>query len=136
MRLHGQPSSWVMLDAYLWRRDGGCIARFVNNTLWAGRWPMLQGLPDPGPCRNAAGDERSPYDRENCTREHVKDEPGMSARAENDEDHTVIVCWGHHVFGRQWCTGSLVRAAVRLYIAAANQRLSTERGQLSTGQGG
>jgi hypothetical protein len=111
-------------EAYAFIRwaDGGCVARFVNSTFYAGRYPMLQGLPDPGPCRNAAGEIRSPYDESNLTNEHVKDELGMSLRATSDREHLVRFCWGHHVFGQQWCTMSVVREAIRAYIAARDAR--------------
>lgn len=98
------------------------MARFVNSSFYATRWPMLQGLPDPGLCRNAAGDPRNPYDEGNLTYEHVKDDLGMSLRALSDRDHLVRFCWGHHVFGAQWCTMSVVREAIRAYIDARNAR--------------
>jgi hypothetical protein len=102
--------------------DGGCVARFVNSRFDAVRWPMFQGLPDPGPCRNAAGDQRSPYEESNNTFEHVKDDLAISLRAVSDRDHMVRVCWGHHVFGAQWCTMAVVREAIRAYIIARNAR--------------
>lgn len=108
--------------AYVRWADGGCVARYVNNPFHAARWPMLQGLPDPGLCRGPGGEVRSPHDEGNLTREHVKDANAhaMSLRAVTDRDHVVVMCWGHHVFGRQWCTMAVVREAILAYIAKRN----------------
>lgn len=124
----GRPK-WQL---WVFSRDGGCVARLVNSALWASRWPMLQGLPDPGLCRNAAGDVRSAYDVANCTIEHVKDELGMSVRATDDPLHAWTVCWGHHVVGRQWCTSVQVREAARLYIPRATALAIARLGQPPT----
>ena len=113
------PEERAAYDYVQWA-DGGCVARYVNSPFHASRWPMLQGLPDPGPCRDMNGAIRDPRDHSNLTREHVKDELGMSIRADTDRDHLVIMCWGHHVFGRQWCTRADVRDAIRAYIKKRN----------------
>jgi hypothetical protein len=117
------------LVAYLLSRDGGCVARLVNSRLWASRFPMLQGLPDPGPCRNAAGEPRDATDVRNLTFDEVKmdapGEPGSHLRMGKKAGHSemdVVVCWGHHVFGRQWSTSKLVRGALREYLPVANAR--------------
>ena len=120
------------------RRDGGgCVARLANQRYSIepdGGWPMLKGLPDPGPCRNAAGEVRSPFDAYNLTIDEIKmdapGEPGSHFRAGKRAGYSlgtcVTACVGHHVFGRgsgaQWTTKAVVRAALRLYIPEANRR--------------
>ena len=117
------------------RRDGGCVARLANQRYSIGPgWPMLQGLPDPGPCRNAAGDVRSPFDQYNLTIDEIKmdapGEPGSHFRSSKQAGYSLVTCvtacTGHHIFGRgsgaQWTTKAVVRAALRLYIAEANRR--------------
>lgn len=116
-----QRAQEVAAYEYVRWADGGCIARLVNNALYATRFPMLQGISDPGACTDAGGGVRSPYDEANLTNEHVKDELGLQIRAATDVWHLVRVCWGHHVFGRQWCTRADVRSAIRLYIAERNR---------------
>ncbi len=109
------------LAQYILSRDGGCVARFVNSAFWASRWPMLQGLPDPGPCRDAFGNLVDP--KASGTIDHVKDELGMAIR-EDDPNQLWELCAGHHGFTRfsPWATRADVRAAARLYIKAANER--------------
>ncbi|MGV0985045.1 MAG: hypothetical protein ACOYB2_10850 [Limnohabitans sp.] len=106
------------------RRDGGCVARYANSPIWKTRWPMFQGLPDPGQCRNAAGDVRDPHDVMNLTIEEVKAQSRMSKKAGYSRETSVVVCWGHHVFGHgsgaQWCTKHVVREAIREYLLAVN----------------
>lgn len=119
------------LREHLIRLDGGCIARFVGprrDTL--GLYPgsvLFACLPDPGPCRNAAGEEVSPFDRRYLTIEEVKAELRMSRKAGYSLETNVTVCQGHHIFGRgygaQWCTKKVVRAVVREYIAQRNRWL-------------
>lgn len=107
------------LAHYVLTRDGGCVARFVNSRFWANRWPMLQGLPDPGPCRTAFGALRAPEERSGLTLDHVKTELAMSKRAPDDRFHLWAVCPWHHV-NTSWVTHADVREAARAYIIAAN----------------
>ena len=119
------------LREQLIRRDGGCVARFANSALWRARWPMFWGLPDPGLCRNAAGDVRDPHDVSNLTIEEGKvDAPGepgahlrMGKKAGYSLETSVVVCVGHHVFGRQWCTSAVVREAIRSYLISVNGKV-------------
>jgi len=111
--------SW-QLDVF--RRDGGCVARFANNPMWAKAWPMLQGLPEAGPCRSGSGDVISPYAQRYWSIAHVKDESRMGKRADDDVRHAWTMCPGHTLVGRTWETSAVVREAGRLYIAEANRR--------------
>lgn len=115
---------------YVLLRDDGCCARFVNSAYWASRWPMLQGLPDPGPCRDAFGGWVNPRSLMGLTEDHVKapDEHAMGMKADDDPDHLWVVCAGHHIApggtgtpGQVWATMSEVRRAAFVYIAAANE---------------
>jgi len=114
---------------YVKWRDGDCVARFANHPLWATRWPMLQGLPDPGPCRDRFGallDAVRPVPAMHLEGDHVPDADGhaMGAKAPDDAAHLWGVCAGHHTgtsAGRQWATHAEVRRAAALYIAAANE---------------
>ena len=106
----------ALRDFVLWR-DGGCVTQYVNSAYWASRWPMLQGLPDPGPCSGPV------------QLDHVHDGPTPAAgrRADTDEDHLWSVCRGHHTEtsagpGRRWATMAVVRVAAQAYISAANVR--------------
>lgn len=90
---------------------------------------MLQGVPEPGLCRNEFGSPQgnSIY---NLTLDHVKDDLMMGKKAPDDPDHLWAVCAFHHTgtqAGSQWATHAEVRAAARLYIAAANE-YARERG--------
>lgn len=112
------------------RDGGGCVARFVNNRLYAREFPMLQGLPEPGPCKTAGGDVRSPFDQRNLTIEEIKvDKPGsigswrgLSIKGGYSLETSIAACWGHHVFGQQWTTKAVVREAFREYLPVANAR--------------
>ena len=107
------------LARYIALRDGGCVARYVNSAFYASRWPMLQGLPDPGPCRDRWGNRVNP--EAPGTYDHVKRELGMGIR-EDDPEQLWMLCAGHHGFTRlsPWATRADVREAARAYIAAAN----------------
>jgi hypothetical protein len=109
-------------------RDGDCVARYCDEALWSARWPMLQGLPEPGPCRDAFGSAlpaTRPVPMMVLDADHVHDADAhaMGAKAQDDADHLWSVCPGHHTgtdAGRQWATNSEVRRAAPVYIAAAN----------------
>ena len=108
------------LRDYILARDGdACVARFANSGFWAQRWPMLQGLPEPGLC----------FGR--LTLDHVKTDLAMSKKAPDDPAHLWCVCTGHHTAtragGYQWATNAAVRDAARQYIARANE-MAAERG--------
>ena len=109
------------LRRYVILRDGGCVARFVNSHFWASRWPMLQALPDPGPCGDNWGRRINPTQLDLMEADHVKDELGMAIR-EDDPYQLWTMCPFHHrgALGSGWATRSDVRAAARQYIAAAN----------------
>lgn len=118
------------LRQYVVLRDDGCVARFVNSAFWASRWPMLQGLPSPGLCRNEFGGDINPRSLIGLQVDHVKhaDEHAMGLKAPDDPDHLWTMCPGHHtepggsgVPGRVWATMSVVREAAVEYIAAANE---------------
>jgi hypothetical protein len=114
-----------LLRAYVIARDGGCVARFVTMPLEQKRWPMLAGLPDPGPCRDQWGTWVDPTGHRAITADHVKerDSPSMSMKAPDDIDHLWARCYGHHEgieAGRVWATMVVVREAALAYIAAAN----------------
>ncbi len=113
------------LRQYVVRRDGGCCARFVNSAFYASRWPMLQGLPEPGLCRNTWGGVISAEALQYMTVDHVKKEPGWAIR-EDDPAQLWTVCPWHHV-NTSWVTKAPVRQAAREYIAAANVA-AAERG--------
>ncbi len=105
---------------YVLLRDGGCVARFVNSAFFATRWPMLQGLPDPGPCRSKWGDRQNPEALYAMTVDHVELDGEMSfaSKPPDDPEHLWTSCWGHHL--GNWVNKEPVRAAARLYIPAAN----------------
>jgi hypothetical protein len=111
-----------LLRAYIIARDGGCIARFVTS----GEWSMFEELADPGPCRTTWGDEISPFDLQYLTIEEVKLYLRAGVKAGYSKETCVAVCPGHHMEGRgpgaRWCTKAVVRAVVRLYLPAANER--------------
>ncbi len=114
------------LRQYILLRDGGCVARFVNSHFYASRWPMLQGLPDPGECKNMFGSYESPSSLMNKTIDHVEkaDELSFATRPPDDPDHLWTLCSGHHqglVHGAVWATKHEVREAARAYIEAANE---------------
>ncbi len=118
------------LRSYILTRDGGCIARLT--VAWcATLWPMFQGLPEPGECRNTWGDVISPFELDKMTIEEVKAELRAGRKAGYSKESCVCVCPGHHFEGRgpgaKWCTKAVVREAVRLYIPAANEK-ARERG--------
>lgn len=115
------------LREYVLLRDGGCVARFANSPFWKLRWPQLQDLPEAGFCRDRYGSIIDPTDKRHMTLDHVKDEPGMSIRADDAIGSLWTVCWFHHIgtegsrrYASQWATNDLVRAAARTYIDAAN----------------
>ena len=106
------------LREFVLRRDDGCVATRANSRFWATRWPMLQGLPDPGPCEGR------------ITLDHVKDDLALGKKAPDDPWHLWSVCVAHHTetrAGAQWATSKPVRAAARLYIRAATE-YAQERG--------
>ena len=113
--MNGDLRNYVML------RDGGCVARFVGDRLMVTRWPMLVGLPDPGPCRDTWGNLISPTALWFMHADHVKDELGMAIR-EDDPEQLWTMCPYHHMgsLGSGWATKTVVRVAARIYIAAAN----------------
>lgn len=109
---------WGALRRWLFWRDGGCIAQMVNNRFWAQRYPMLQGLPDPGLCSGP------------LTLDHFKDaDKHATGKKAPDEtlaeaiNHLWTVCRGHHVDGCQWVTKSVVRLAALEYVRVANLTL-------------
>lgn len=107
------------LRSFVLQRDGGCVARFVRSKLWATRWPMLQGLPDPGPCKNQFGTRVDPYSLMGLEVDHVKGALRMAKRAEDDPWHVWTMCPWHHRESH-WATMVEVRDAAREYIASAN----------------
>lgn len=120
------------LRGYILLRDGGCVARYVTMPLEVVRWPMLRGLPDPGPCRNEFGSWINPASLMGMTVDHVKDRdrPSMSLKAPDDPDHLWALCPGHHTgieAGRVWATQVGVREAALVYIAAANDHARRNR---------
>jgi hypothetical protein len=115
-----RPTDWDALRSYVLTRDGGCCARLVNNSFWKRRWPMLQGLPDPGPCRNEFGGSINATSLLGLQLDHVKDDLMMGQKAPDDADHLWTVCPWHHV-ETNWATNAEVRAAARAYIKAANE---------------
>jgi hypothetical protein len=108
------------LREYIIRRDGGCCAVYVNSMFWCSRWPMLQDLPDPGPCRDRWGNQPYKGCSADLTVDHVHDDYGeMGQRAPDDIDHLWTLCHWHHIES-SWATKAEVRAAARKYIPAAN----------------
>lgn len=105
--------------AYVTMRDGGCVARFVNNNFEASRWPMLQGLPTPGRCRNEFGGDIRPNTLVGLQVDHVEDRDKLDFvhKAPTDPDHLWTMCPWHH---ERWATKAEVRAAAIEYIHAAN----------------
>lgn len=65
------------LHAFVLNRDGACV-------------PYLLGWPHD--CQTRFGQSHSPYHLSMLTLEHVKDELGMSIRAEDDPQHLVACC--------------------------------------------
>ncbi len=102
------------LRDYVLARDGGCVAALANSAFWSSRWPMLQGLPDPGPCAGR------------LTLDHVKDGLRLGRRAPDDPGHLWAVCVRHHL-GTLWSSRTPVREAARAYIAAANEAAARNR---------
>lgn len=110
------------LRRYVLLRDGGCVARFVNSPFEAARYPMLQGLPAPGLCRDTFGGQIDPTALWFMEADHVKDELGLGIR-EDDPEQLWTMCPYHHrgtLTSGGWATRTDVRAAARTYIAAAN----------------
>jgi len=87
-----------MVSPKLWeevyQRDGGvCVASMLD--------------PEAGPCRNKWGepvelDRYGRMSRPALTFAHIKMAPG--GKRVDDEQHGVMACWGHHVFGNMWIT--------------------------------
>lgn len=115
--MDGQLRSYILL------RDQGCVARFVNSAFYAFRWPMLQGLPDPGQCRNEFGSLISAEGFVGFTIDHVNDPVWVRS---DHPDRLWVLCAFHHglsqMAGGQWATKVPVREAAPLYIAAANEQ--------------
>lgn len=113
---------------YLLERDGGCVSRFANSPFWRTRWPMLQGLPRAEMCADRYGNPIDSRQIRHMTIEEVKiDAPGepgshlrMGVKAGYSAETCVVMCWGHHIGGHQWCTQEVVRGGIRLYIVEAN----------------
>lgn len=115
--LHG----WVLM------RDGGCVARFVGNSLDEMRWPMLRGLPAPDLCRNGWGSVINAYSISLMELDHVEpfDEPDFGRKPPDHPAYLWTLCSFHHrgtVAGHAWATKTAVREAAPVYIAAANER--------------
>jgi hypothetical protein len=81
-------------------RDGGCVARMANNPAFAEQFPMLQDLPEPGPCRNIWSDIISPSDEKWLTIEEIKLTLRSSKKAGYSLTTSVSACGGHHIEGR------------------------------------
>jgi hypothetical protein len=109
------------LHDYIVKRDGGCIGRFVNNPFYAKEWPMLQGLPDHGDCRDEWGNQIDPRNLGAMSVDHVKDSLRTGKRAEDDRDHAWTCCPFRH-YRMPWVTIAAVREAAREYIPLANER--------------
>jgi len=109
------------LREYVLLRDGGCVARFVGSAFEASRWPMLQGLPSPGACRNEFGSIIRSTGYVGFTIDHINDD--LHVRADHP-DRLWVLCAFHHglaqMAGAQWATKAEVRAAAPLYAVAAN----------------
>ena len=110
------------LRSYILLRDEGCAARFVNSAFDARRWPMLQGLPSPGVCRNEFGSPIPATGYVGFTIDHINND--LQVRADHP-DRLWTLCAFHHglarTAGEQWATKSEVRAAAALYAVAANE---------------
>ncbi len=106
-------------------RDGGCVARYVNSSFWASRFPMLQDLPAPGQCSGMFGSYDDPNSLLHKELDHVEraDELSFATKPPDDPEHLWTLCHGHHQerrAGRVWATHEKVRGAAREYIVEAN----------------
>ena len=107
------------LREYVLARDGGCVARLSNSALEASRWPMLQGLPDPGLCHTTWGEVIRSDALVGLQLDHVEeaDKLSFATKPPDDADHLWTMCPYHH---ERWATKAEVRDAARSYIVAAN----------------
>jgi hypothetical protein len=103
------------LVAYLWERDGGCVAPLVAGGIFH---PI-----DPATAPVAFGAEASRCGgspigegRFRITVEHVRDAAAMGApRAPSDRRHTVLLCEWHHLRSG-WSTSH--KSELRAYLAS------------------
>lgn len=84
-----------------------------------GRCLVSQLAPEAGPCRNPFGDpirthRDGTHHRSDLTFAHIKMAPGGPRR--DDEQHGVMVCWGHHVFGEMYATSEAGLEKIRGYL--------------------
>jgi hypothetical protein len=98
-------AEWDALMSLLWQLDGGCVAKLRFDA--------------PGPCRGRWGDATTPRDPVAITVEHVQDAAGIGLpRAEDDLDHTVLLCAGHGI--QSWELSH--KPELRNYIRKRNAR--------------
>lgn len=108
--VNARDDGWIGLKQVVALRDRVCVAT---------RDDIFGKDVAPDLCRNGVGWTIDPTDWRGMEFEHVRIEPAMSKRADDDEAHGVLCCGWHHRLSNQWrIDTSAHREKVRGYLAS------------------